>query len=546
VWGLPLLRVATGRWDSRGVASVERWRGDKSTLAEAMAAATAGAHADAAAEQPSPTVDVLGEDLEQPCREYVVAVYNHCCTVTGVQLKRELLEMLGHGKSRRLRKTVKVRQRLVAALDNLTRQRRLESSDSITETIKQRKAIVQSMISRHVHEESVAQKKRMRTTLYAVIKFFSSPNLDAPAMRSIREPPAELSEVIQRLLQLPDLPAPEGAGIRVEITSHGMPQPDDSSGSATAQPWSPATARARRPFSLLSVAKQGDANVLHAMIKSLRDAGALEDKLNEKDQDGNTAVMEAVSCIKGKKKASAWKAAAADCVRMLLQAGADGWAKNHHNQTAMYKLICNGPDSTEVAGLLLAACPPDEVQMLVEEQPQGVNVAPSCLQFASGGRTPQIQRTLDRCVRGLLWGDLARYRRQINSSTAANADLLPDSDLSATPVATTESDWRSPWDEAIASSSSEDEFGLDDLDDENEYKVVPGGPMGTKLNQHFYSGEPVEGEFWTTHDMTTKPVSVAMTPGYDMKEDLTGGQDSSAVKQVRWNRMYVFIRAQLP
>jgi hypothetical protein len=41
-------------------------------------------------------------------------------------------------------------------------------------------------------------------------------------------------------------------------------------------------------------------------------------------------------------------------------------------------------------------------------------------------------------------------------------------------------------------------------------------------------------------------VSVAMTPGYDMKEDLTGGQDSSAVKQVRWNRMYVFIRAQLP
>eukprot|EP01046_Picozoa_sp_COSAG06_P074426 COSAG06_NODE_22759_length_713_cov_20.438111_2_plen_51_part_01 len=51
MWGLPLLRVATGRWDSRGVASVERWRGDKSTLAEAMAAATAGAHADAAAEQ---------------------------------------------------------------------------------------------------------------------------------------------------------------------------------------------------------------------------------------------------------------------------------------------------------------------------------------------------------------------------------------------------------------------------------------------------------------------------------------------------------------
>ncbi len=431
--------------------------------------------------------------------------YKYCCSLTGVQLKRAVREMLGDVPSHRMRNTVTARKRLVATLDNLTRQQQPGL------TTKERQAIVQRVVARHVRDG--VQEQRMRTTLNAAKTFFSSSGMqNRRALESMPQLPEQLRPVIKRLQEetawwagppAPSSPSWSGgvvytcvkqcairasADLQSNFLGHLQPGEDivvsetkltssrelrirfdrgwvsfrDGQGGQLLVKNSSAPQR-----SLLSAAKQGDVQSLGRLIQIFGDTGELVRELQRTDEQGNTAVMEAASCNKGSKKSDAWITITAQCVKILLRAGANAWATNHNKETAMCKLIRNGPDSADAAGLLLSAASPDDVKRLVEKEPQGQSAsAPSCLQLAAGGRTPNVYSMIDRCIRAPVVKDmiLDGYREQINSSTASDVDILP--------IGTR--------------YSSEDEAGEEErfID---EFTVVPGGPMGSKLNQHFFS-----------------------------------------------------------
>ena len=209
---------------------------------------------------------------------------------------------------------------------------------------------------------------------------------------------------------------------------------------------------------LYSVAQLCDKSKMVATMRELAEKGELETALQQGDARGRTAVMNAAGCHWRKEDR---EVAVADVIGLCLAAGADAWAADNQGYTALFRLITDGPDSAQAAGLLLARSPQPQEHIQVAE---GLSDSLTCMQLAHGrGRRgkPEILELLEQCMacpkQG--WDVLAPYVAELSRLQAEKSWLTasPSSSPAAAPTA------------AAAAAAPQLELDLDDDDEAAQF-----------------------------------------------------------------------------